>query len=282
MTCRQVPQKNIEQAVKAGAKLFETPIQSSKIFEIMQSVKPDLVNHHAAQKSVRDSVEDPKKDADINIMGLLNVLEAARASACKKIIFASSGGVVYGEQEKFPATEGDPKRPMSPYGVSKLASELYLEFYSMQWGFDTTCLRYANVYGPRQDPQGEAGVVAIFSSRMRDQQGTIIYGPGKQTRDFVYIEDIVSANLAAGSIMKGFQTYNIGTAKETSILDLQRGLAKVARYEKPVKFEPAKSGEQLRSVLSYDLLKSKTQWSPQISLEVGLTKTFEWFSKQKA
>lgn len=271
---------NINEALKAGAHFIESSLQSSKIFEIIEKIKPDLINHHAAQKSVRDSVENPKKDADINIMGLLNLLEAARHVGCKKIIFASSGGVAYGEQTEFPATEDHPKNPCSPYGVSKVSSELYLNFYSMQWGFDATCLRYANIYGPRQDPLGEAGVVAIFSNRMRDQKDTVIYGDGKKTRDFVLVDDVVTANLAATKILGGFQIYNIGTGRETSILELHRTLAQVAKYNRDVKFEPAKPGEQERSVLSYELFKSKTGWTPKYALKDGLTKTYEWFAKQ--
>lgn len=273
--------ENISGILNSGAHFFEASVQSPKMFELLDSIRPDLINHHAAQKSVRDSVEDPRKDAEINIMGLLNVLEAARKVNCKKIIFASSGGVVYGDQERFPAVESDSKRPLSPYGVSKLSSELYLDFYCMQFGFEATCMRYANVYGPRQDPDGEAGVVAIFSSRMRDNQETKIFGTGKQTRDFVYVADIVSANLAVEKIMSGFQAYNIGTQQEVSILDLHRALSRISKYERQIKFEAAKSGEQMRSVLSYSLLNSKTKWKPEFSLETGLTRTFEWFSKAK-
>lgn len=270
--------QNIESAVKAGAEFYEVSLLSSKTSEIFEKFKPDLINHHAAQKSVRDSVSDPQKDAEINILGLLNLLEAAKKSHCRKLIFASSGGVVYGDQVEFPATENHTKRPMSPYGVSKMASELYLDFYSMQWGFDVTSLRYANIYGPRQDPEGEAGVVAIFSKRMIANEKTIIFGTGYQTRDFVFVGDAVAANLAADKILKGCQAYNIGTARETSVKRLHQILASSAKYTKSVDFEAAKAGEQARSVLSYDLFKSKTGWQPKVAIEDGLRRTFQWFS----
>jgi len=268
---------NIESALSQGAKLYECAIQSPEVKEIFESEKPNLINHHAAQKSVRDSVTNPVKDADINLIGLLNILEAGRASGCKKVVFASSGGVVYGEQDTFPATETHSKRPMSPYGVSKMASELYLDYYCMEHGFSAVAMRYANIYGPRQDPDGEAGVVAIFSERMKKSKPTAIFGTGKQTRDFVYVADVVTANLAVDQKVEGFKAFNVGTGVESSVLDLHQILAKISQYPHEVSFEPAKSGEQMRSVLSYGLLQSETGWAPKYDFQSGLKETYQWF-----
>ena len=272
--------KNIEAALKKGAVLYEMKLQSPEIISVVKKEKPDLINHHAAQKSVRDSVSNPQKDADINLIGLVNLMEACRASDCRKVIYSSSGGVAYGEQSQFPATEDHPKEPLSPYGVTKYASELYLNYYVKECGFHAVCLRYANIYGPRQDPQGEAGVVAIFSERMKAGADTVIYGTGKQTRDFVYVSDVVQANLNAEKVLQGFQAFNIGTAVETSVVQLHQHLVSCAGYKKQVRFEPAKPGEQMRSVLSYAAFKKATDWTPQVNLEAGLRQTYQWFAEK--
>lgn len=269
--------ENLEAALRKGARLYPLELPESALVEVLRDFQPDLINHHAAQKSVRDSVEDPQKDARINLMGLLNVLEAARAVSCSQVIFASSGGVIYGEQEEFPAFESHPKKPVSPYGVSKYSSELYLEYYCQQWGFNVTSLRYANVYGPRQDPFGEAGVVAIFSERMKQGEVVKIFGSGKQTRDFVYVDDVVRANLLAGEKMNAYQAYNVGTAQESSVLDLYQNLAEFARYRQSPQFEAAQPGEQLRSSLSYQKIQQKLGWKPETSLAEGLKTTFQCF-----
>ncbi|MBN8555297.1 MAG: NAD-dependent epimerase/dehydratase family protein [Deltaproteobacteria bacterium] len=269
-------QSNIDLAVKNGAKVYKAKLQSPAIQEILKKEKPDLISHHCAQKSVRDSVTDPQKDADINLMGLIHLMEAARETSCRKIIYASSGGVVYGETSQIPTDESHPKRPMSPYGITKYTSELYLDYYVQEFGFHATCLRYANIYGPRQDPAGEAGVVAIFSQKMKAQENMSIFGTGKQTRDFVFVGDVVLANIAAEKNLKGFQAFNIGTGKETSILEIHQTLAKISNYEKTVTFEPARSGEQMRSCLSYENFKKATGWQPQTNLEQGLKQTYEW------
>jgi UDP-glucose 4-epimerase len=269
--------KNIADAMKSNVTVYEMKLQSPEIAEVVRREKPDLINHHCAQKSVRDSVTDPKKDADINLIALLNLMEAVRQTDCRKIIYASSGGVVYGEQSEFPATEEHPKNPMSPYGVTKYASELYLNYYVQQFDFHATCLRYGNVYGPRQDPAGEAGVVAIFSERMKAGKETVIYGTGKQTRDFVFVGDIANANIAAEKTLNGFHAYNVGRAVEVSITEIHDLLARAAGHKTPVKFEAAKPGEQMRSVLSHQALSKATGWQPETSLETGLRKTYEWF-----
>lgn len=264
-------------------RLYELPVQSSEILGIFEREKPDFVNHHAAQKSVRDSVDHPLKDADINILGLINVLEAARRVRCKNIIFASSGGVVYGDQLTFPAEETHPKRPVSPYGVSKLASELYLDFYAMQHQLNSVALRYANVFGPRQDPLGEAGVVAIFCQQLRAGNTSKIYGTGQQTRDFVYVDDIVEANKRAtdalmSSKVQGFNAFNVGTACETSVNQIFESLSRIAHSKKAPQYEAAKSGEQLRSVLSFDKIKKELEWKPQWTVDRGLEATYHWFT----
>lgn len=271
---------NIAHLLSKKCRLYELKIQNPELKKILAQEKPDLINHHAAQKSVRDSVTDPIKDADINLIGLLNLLEAARSAQIHSVIYASSGGVVYGEQEAWPAAESHAKRPCSPYGVSKYASELYLDFYVQQYGFHAACLRYGNIFGPRQDPDGEAGVVAIFSKLMKASQPTAIFGTGEQTRDFIYVKDVVAANLAAEKALKDFNAWNIGLSKEISILNLHKTLADVAAYRLPPEFRPAKSGEQLRSCLSAAAFSSATGWKPQYDLRAGLQETYEWFKSQ--
>lgn len=269
-------EKNLQGAFKKGARLKVMSLLSDELADFVRSENPDLVNHHAAQKSVRDSVLNPVKDADINLIGLLKLLEACRATSCRKVLFASSGGAIYGEQEFFPATEDHPKRPMSPYGISKLCSEFYLEFYVRHYGFNVGCLRYANIYGPRQDPLGEAGVVAIFCSYLREKKRLNINGTGAQTRDFVFVEDIVSANLRAGDFLNGFQTWNIATGIETSVLKLFSDLKEIAgggAYD----FQPAQPGEQMRSVLSSEVFKNMG-WAPKVTLRDGLQKTYDSFA----
>src|SRR6185503_17582155 len=179
----------------------------------------EILIHHAAQMDVRRSVENPVFDADVNVLGSLNLAEAARRGGVRQVIFASTGGAIYGEQDRFPADEGHPARPVSPYGVSKLAFERYLFFYHVTYGLDVACLRYANVYGERQNPHGEAGVVAIFLNRLLAGRVPTINGDGGQTRDYVHVSDVVRANLAAGGL-PGFHIYNVGTGIETDVNEL--------------------------------------------------------------
>ncbi len=267
--------------LSSKAELFEISLLDDRVEKIVKNFKPDLINHHAAQKSVRDSVDRPKKDADINIMGLLNLLEAAKKTSCRQVLFASSGGAIYGEQEKFPADEGQVTKPLSPYGISKLASEHYLRFYTESFGFRAVALRYANVYGPRQDPLGEAGVVAIFCSRLLEDRPLTIYGTGEQTRDFVYVADVVKANLLAEKQPSRFLEINIGTQKESSVLDLAKHLTQVSGRNEKIQFEERKPGEQDRSVLDISLAKSVLGWSPEFQFLEGLRQTYQWFQTQK-
>src|ERR1700733_2172645 len=210
---------------------------------------PEVIVHLAAQMDVRRSVADPPFDAQVNLVGFLNLIEAARQHGLKRVIFSSTGGAIYGEQEQFPCNEEHPRRPISPYGVAKFATEAYLFFYKAQYGIDYVALRYANVYGPRQDPHGEAGVVAIFCGRMLEDKAVTIYGDGEQTRDYVYVGDVVRANLAAvAAAVSG--AFNIGTGIETSVNQLFGTLAKAAGAKHPAAYGPARPGEQSRSVIS--------------------------------
>jgi len=273
--------KNIEQACQKGAQFYELSINSPELKKIFEDEKPELVNHHAAQKSVRDSVSNPIRDAQINIMGLLNLLESARAVGCKNVLFASSGGVVYGEQKEFPATEEHSTFPISPYGISKLCSEHYLRFYSENYSFHSICLRYANIYGPRQDPHGEAGVVSIFCDRLKQRKNICIYGSGNQTRDFVYVGDIVSVNLQVEKLLKGFQYFNVGCEREVSVNQLAKELCQTAGMNFKPDYGPARSGEQMRSVLSTRKIQQACGWKPMIGIEEGLQKTYQWFLNQQ-
>jgi len=210
---------------------------------------PEVIVHLAAQMDVRRSVADPAFDAQVNLVGFLNLMESARQHGLRRVIFSSTGGAIYGEQETFPAPEDHPLHPVSPYGVAKMATEAYLFFYKVQYGIDYTALRYGNVYGPRQDPHGEAGVVAIFCGRILERKPCTIYGDGKQTRDYVFVSDVARANIAAAnSNVSG--AINIGTGVETSVNDLYHTLGTVADVTRAPEYGPARPGEQSRSVIS--------------------------------
>lgn len=264
--------------INKKAKLYKIDIRDRKEVEkIIKKEKPQVINHHAAQISVRVSVEDPILDAEVNILGLLNLLEVGRKEGLKKIIFASSGGVVYGEAKLLPTPESyQPKLPLSPYGVTKLASEKYLHFYFLTYKIPYIALRYSNVYGPRQNPHGEAGVVAIFSLKLLKGQSPIINGSGKQTRDYVCVEDVVNANksaLTSGAV----GCFNIGTGIETNVIEIYEGLKKVSEKNIPAKYGPEKKGEQKRSCLDISLAKKVLGWEPKVNLETGLRETVEYF-----
>ncbi|QDE97432.1 NAD-dependent epimerase/dehydratase family protein [Myxococcus xanthus] len=255
-------------------------IRSREASELIKSEKPDVLCHLAAQMDVRRSVDDPSFDADVNIRGMLNLLEAARVSGVKKVIFSSTGGAIYGEQDVFPAPESHPTRPISPYGVSKASGELYLGYYRAQYGLPYVALRYANVYGPRQNPHGEAGVVAIFSQRLIAAQGCTIFGEGKQTRDFVFGPDVARANrLAFENDYVG--AINIGTGVETDINRLYALLAEAAGSGVSVAHAPGKPGEQMRSCVDNALAKKVLGWEPSVDVREGLRRTIEYF-RQKA
>jgi UDP-glucose 4-epimerase len=258
------------------AKFYLADIRHKDIADIFADEKPDVVCHHAAQVSVRNSVEDPCLDAEINVVGSINVIDNCKKSGVKKIVFASSGGAIYGEQEKFPAPEEHPARPDSPYGAAKLSVEHYLYIYKKVFGLKYIALRYSNVYGPRQDPHGEAGVVAIFTGKMLSGQTPLINGDGGQTRDYVFVKDVVQAN------MRAFQSdaegpFNVGTGIETDVNRLYSLIRERTGYTGGNEHGPAKAGEQYRSVLDCARIKEGLGWEPQFSLEDGLKETVEFF-----
>lgn len=251
-------------------------IRSAEAAELIKREKPQVLCHLAAQMDVRRSVEDPRFDAEANILGFINLLEAARQSEVKKVIFSSTGGAIYGEQDVFPAPESHPTRPVSPYGVSKASGELYLGYYRAQYGLPYVALRYANVYGPRQNPHGEAGVVAIFSQRLVTGQPCTIFGPGTQTRDFVFGPDVARANYLA--FEKDYVgAVNIGTGIETNINELYQLLAEAAGSGAKATHAPGKPGEQQRSCIDNSLAKKVLGWSPAVGLKEGLQRTIEYF-----
>lgn len=245
---------------------------------LLDDISPDVVNHHAAQMDVRRSVDDPLLDARINILGLIRLLEGCKRLKVKRVIYASSGGAVYGEQETFPALEDHPKRPESPYGISKLTGEYYLNYYQRAFAIPSVWLRYANVYGPRQRADGEAGVIAIFIHHLLDGRSPKINGDGKQTRDYVYIGDVVAANLLAlESPYTG--ALNIGTGNETDVLSLFELLRKKMGLQVAALHGAAKTGEQRRSSLDSSRAREKLGWSPRTTLGQGLGKTIEYYRR---
>ena len=255
--------------------------EADRVEKVMHNGEFEVVNHHAAQMDVRRSVAEPTYDASVNILGGLNILEGCIRTGVAKVIFASSGGAIYGEQDYFPADEVHPTRPISPYGVAKLATENYLFYYKMVHGLDSVSLRYANIYGPRQNPQGEAGVVAIFTDKMLKGGQPIINGDGKQTRDYVYVGDVAQANLLALDF-RGSGAFNIGTGKELDVNQLFQHLIKATGAPVKERHGPAKKGEQLRSVLSYEKVRRDLGWKPTVSLEEGLKRTVEYFRNSLA
>ncbi len=249
---------------------------------VVEATKPEAIVHLAAQMDVRRSVADPAFDAQVNLVGFLNLIESARKNGLKRVIFASTGGAIYGEQEEFPCSEDHPRRPVSPYGVAKLATEAYLFFYKTEYGIDYVALRYGNVYGPRQDPHGEAGVVAIFSGLMLDHKPVTIFGDGKQTRDYVYVGDVVAANLAALGSSVSAEAFNIGTGIETDVNQLYATLASIADFPAQATHAAPRPGEQRRSVISPARAAEKLGWHPQVKLAEGLARTFDYFKQQRS
>jgi UDP-glucose 4-epimerase len=259
--------------VPDGATLHRGDIRtdSARVFD---EVKPEACFHLAAQIDVRVSVERPDVDADVNVIGTLRVLEAARAHGTK-VVFASTGGAIYGERDS-PAPEDAPRLPLAPYGTSKLAAEEYIAMYNRLYGTSHVSMRYGNVYGPRQDAHGEAGVVAIFMSRLRDGETPRIFGDGEQTRDYVYVGDVAAATLAGlghdGSV------FNVGTGVETSVLELYEHIQRAAGIEREPEFAPPRAGELQRSVLDPSRAQSELGWRANHSLDDGLAETWAWIS----
>jgi UDP-glucose 4-epimerase len=262
------------------ATLYEVDLRdANKVRDAIERERPETIVHLAAQMDVRRSVADPAFDAQVNLVGFLNLMEVARERDLKRVVFASTGGAVYGEQDAFPCDENHPCRPVSPYGIAKLATEAYLFFYKVQYGIEYVAMRYANVYGPRQDPHGEAGVVAIFCGKILANQPCTINGDGGQTRDYVYVGDVVRANLAAiNHAVSG--AFNIGTGVETDVNELYRVLAAGTGTKLTANHGPARPGEHRRSVISPARALRELDWRPQVALAQGLRQTFNYFKAQ--
>lgn len=274
-----------QEQVPSGARFVWADIRSEEAAELIREGQFDLVCHLAAQIDVRKSVADPGFDVDVNIRGTLNLVEAIRASGrATRLIFASTGGAVYGDFVEPPNLETYSKDPESPYGIAKFSVELYLSYYARVHGLDYIALRFANVFGPRQDPHGEAGVVAIFCQRLLDGTPLKVFGDGQQTRDYVFVGDVARAHVLASALPMipagrvDDRAFNIGTARETSVVALAEGLMRASGRTVPLDFAPARPGEQQRSVVSIAKAASGLGWTPQVALEDGLAKTFDWFA----
>ena len=260
-----------------NARFHKLSILSPALPKLLKTIKPDVIFHLAAQTSVQQSLKDPVGDARVNILGTLLLARAAAAAKVPKIVFSSTGGALYTGRPPF--SETDTIAPASPYGLSKAGAEEYLAFAKRQYGLKTTILRYANVYGPGQTPNGESGVIAIFGKALLAGKSLTINGDGKQTRDFVYVDDVVRANLLA--MMKdGEGTFNIGTGKETSMNTIFRLMTKIVGANVKEKHGPAKDGEVLRSALNVAKAKKELGWESSVSLEEGLAKTIKWMQKK--
>lgn len=273
--------------IPKGAEFLHMDIRDDRLADVFHEAGGfDIVNHHAAQIDVRVSVNDPRRDAGINVDGFLNVVECALRAGCGRFVFVSSGGVVYGEPDLRPSPEHLPKLPLSPYGVTKLTAEQYLYYYANVRGLDYAALRYSNVYGPRQDPHGEAGVVAIFSTRVGRGEAITIFGDGEQTRDYVFVGDIVSANLVVGNAQLRSagtlddRAFNVGTGSETSVNELARTLMRAASREVEIRYTDPRPGELLHSCLDAGRLRA-LGWGPAVPLQDGLGITYRHINGQE-
>ena len=267
--------------VPAGARFYPVDVRSAAVREVVAKERPQVLCHHAAQIDVRRSMADPRHDADVNVGGLLNLMQAAlEARSVEHVLFASSGGATYGDTEVIPTPETHPQRPVSHYGAAKAASELYLGVYRASHGIPSTSLRYSNVYGPRQDPHGEAGVVAIFCGRLLEGRPCTVFGDGGQTRDYVFAGDVARANLLAAE--RRFDgAINVGTGVETDVVQLYGHLARAAGVTRPPEHAPARMGEQRRSCIDPATAEKVIGWRPEVALADGLARTFEWFKARR-
>lgn len=272
--------------VPAGARFEHLDIRSPEAAILVREGRFDSLFMLAAQMDVRISVADPGADASCNIIGTLNLLEAARHSPHRpRVIFSSTGGAIYGDASVPPSGEESAKDPESPYGISKLSVEYYLAYYARTHGLDTVSLRYANVYGPRQDPHGEAGVVAIFCQRLLDSRAITVFGNGQQTRDYVFVSDVARANVMASMAVLpdvkrlDDRAMNIGTGIETSVLTLAESLQRASKVSVPIDFAPKRPGEQQRSAIKNDKANRILGWKPQVALDAGLAETYNWFKQ---
>ncbi len=262
--------------VPEGASFYKLDIRTG-CTDLFEDFRPEALCHQAAQMDVRRSVREPDFDADVNVLGTLRLLKNCARYGVEKVVFASTGGAIYGEQHEFPTPEDHPPYPVSPYGVSKLAGERYLYFYHVQYGLPYAALRYANVYGPRQDPHGEAGVVAIFSGNLAAGHASTINGTGEQTRDYVYVEDVARANVLALEGAPPSGAYNIGTGIETNVKELYELLRKISGKDLPVEHGPGRPGEQARSSISPAKVARVLGWRPEVKLTAGLEETLRFF-----
>jgi len=262
--------------VPKGAELYVQDVRSG-CAEVLGEFQPEALSHQAAQMDVRRSVREPDFDADVNILGTIRLLQSCVKQGVKRVDFASTGGAIYGEQEEYPAPEEHPEYPLSPYGVSKLAAERYLHFYCDQYGISYTAMRYANVYGPRQDPHGEAGVVAIFSGNLAAYRRSTINASGEQTRDYVYVGDVAQANVLALENGASNGAYNIGTGIETSVNELYERMCRLSGRDLPPKHGPQKPGEQARSSVDPSKAARLLGWQPEVELDKGLKETLCFF-----
>jgi len=263
--------------VHPNATFHKIGLMDDEVKDIFEKENIEVINHHAAQISVTHSVADPAFDAKINIVGSLKLLELAVSHKVRKFIYASTGGALYGEQDYYPADEEHPKQPLSPYGIAKLTVEQYLHYYQENYDIQPAILRYSNVYGPRQDPHGEAGVVAIFCKQLLKNQNPVIFGDGEQTRDFVSVFDVVNANLKAlPENCKGI--YNVGTGKETSVNTIAANLTKASGKSLSPQHNPPRRGEQRRSAIDYEKFNRDHGWQPTQALDESLKDTFDFFA----
>lgn len=260
-----------------GVQLHVVDIRSEEAIRLVEKLAPQFIVHAAAQVSVRVSMDQPSLDTDLNVTGLVNILSAVRSRPGTHVVFLSSGGAVYGEQIAFPAKEDHPIKPESVYGLSKRVGEEYLDFWERVWGVTSTALRLSNVYGPRQNPHGEAGVIAIFCERLLEGKGISVNGTGKQTRDFVYVEDVAEAvGRAVDTKVSG--AFNIGTSKETTITEVAERLRDLSKSKAEISYAPAKAGEQMRSCIDIGAAKAKLGWSPKVNFSEGLERTVGWYT----
>jgi UDP-glucose 4-epimerase len=275
-----------ERNVPSGARFVRADIRSPEARRLLADGGFTVLNHHAAQIDVRVSVDEPALDAAINVVGLVNLLDGAGAGGVRRVVFASSGGVVYGDPEVVPTPETAPKAPISPYGVSKLAGEYYMRALAALRGFEAVAMRYANVFGPRQDPKSEAGVVSIFVSRLLEDRPLTVFGDGLQTRDYVFVRDVARANVLASTAAvpagDGIDAtaFNIATATQTNVLELAELVGQVMGQNPRIEFAPARAGELLRSSLDVSKARKVLGWKPEVRFDSGLPELVDWFRKE--
>jgi UDP-glucose 4-epimerase len=262
--------------VNPKARLYTVDIRSPSLASVFERERPELVDHHAARTSVNHSLSDPGDDASVNVLGSINLLQNCVKFAVKQVIYASTGGALYGEPRYLPCDEDHPLHPLSPYGASKLAVERYLYIYRINWGLDYNILRYPNVYGPRQDSFAEGGVVAIFADSMSKKNPVTIFGTGQQERDFINVNDVVQANLAVVGHGNG-ATYNLGSGGSISINKLFQTMKFLAGYDSEAIYGPARKGEVFKIYLSTKRIRKELGWTPKVNLNNGLQTTLEYY-----